>query len=557
MGKPGKAAYFVLFAVLAAGLVLARPAPARADVGERITQYHVDLTVHRDGTAHVREIIEYDFGSNDKHGIERRIRYATPTGGNDRYRTVDVKNIRVSSDAPSDTKITTDGPYKNVRIGDPARTISGRHQYVIEYDTDHVATKVGDRVRYAWNAVGDEWPVPISGVSVRLTAPAKLSEVACFAGPHGSTSSCDAAGGFGPKDAQFAQSRLEAGQGVTVQADLPAGSVAVAPTYAHIAPAETGGDHSGRTAPVLPGLGAAIVLGVLLLISAGAYAYGLRKRAEIARRPLPPGLPDGMTPGLAAYLVESTSQQKVMSTLLDLARRGFLRIEENPGRHRDWVLIRTADWDPALAPHEQTVLAGLFTGRDQVSVRELRNKFYTVAGKAARQLEDEAGRRGWKRDQTARWIVRICAMPFFGLAVLMMALKEVLAGWPFVLAASVVTGSMILSRIGKLYRLTPAGEDARRQVDGLRKQLVDPVGARQFDQEWALPYAVALREQSRWERQFGQGARPRFRFYSGTGDISRFTSSAGSTMTSSPSHGGSGGGGSSGGGGGGGGGGSW
>lgn len=555
VGKPGKAAYVVFSAVLATGLMLARPTPARADVGERITQYQVDVTVHKDGTAHVREIIEYDFGSTDKHGIERRIRYATPAGGNDRYRTIDVKNIQVSSDAPSDTKITTDGPYKDVRIGDPDLTISGEHQYVIEYDTDHVATKVGDRVRYAWNAVGDEWPVPISGVSVQLTAPARLSDQACFAGPHGSTSSCDAAGGIGPKRAQFNQSRLDSRQGVTVQADLPAGGVAVAPTYARIDPEETGGDD--EMAPVLPGLSAGIVLGVLLLISAGAYVYGRKKRAEIARRPLLPGLPDDMTPGLAAYLVESTSRQKVMSTLLDLARRGFLRIEDNPGRHRDWVLIRTADWDPELAPHEQTVLRGLFTGRDQVSVRELRNKFYTVAGKAARQLDEEAGRRGWKRDQTARWIVRICAMPFFGLAFLMVTLQEVLAGWPFVLVMSVVTGIVILSRIGKLYRLTPAGEDARRQVDVLRRQLVDPVGAREFDQEWALPYAVALREQSRWKRQFGQGVRPRFRFYSGTGDISLFTRSAGSTMTSSPSSGGSGGGGSAGGGGGGGGGGSW
>src|SRR3954453_16988390 len=38
---------------------------------ERIRQYSVDVAVQEDGTALVRETINYDFGSNQKHGIFR------------------------------------------------------------------------------------------------------------------------------------------------------------------------------------------------------------------------------------------------------------------------------------------------------------------------------------------------------------------------------------------------------------------------------------------------------------------------------------------------------
>jgi len=127
----------------AAGLALTGSGGAHVAEPERVDGYYVDVAVHRDGTAHVREQITYDFGTAAKHGIERDIRYSEPTGGR-RNRLIDVSGIKVSSpDAPARTRHADDGTYKDIRVGDPNRTITGIRQYVIEYDTNHVAIKTG------------------------------------------------------------------------------------------------------------------------------------------------------------------------------------------------------------------------------------------------------------------------------------------------------------------------------------------------------------------------------------------------------------------------------
>lgn len=555
VGIAGKVARIAFASALAAGLVLAGSAAARADAGEEITKYDVDVAVHSDGTAHVRETITYDFGTNARHGIYRKILYSVPAG-DDRRQEMDVTGIRASSPdgAPAQTDVTDDGKYQEVRIGDPDRTVTGTHTYVIDYDTDHVATKAGGGVRYAWNAVGEEWDVPVSDVTARLTGPAAMSAPQCFAGTPGSSgTSCDSADATGT-EARFTQSRVESGQGLTVQADLPAGSVTVAPKYEHVSDPGEASDE-----PILPTTGTGIATGVLLLLAAAVYGYVRHRRAAITRRPGMPGLPDGITPGLAAYLHSPSGEQPMLiGTLLDLARRGFLRIDDIPGKKRDWMLTRTAPWDPALAPHEQALLRGLFTGRDQVTVSRLHNQFRSTVGALTRALADDARRRGWLREPYQRWVVLGCAAPFFLFAASEL-MDHDLPGWPFLLAASALVAVVIAGTLAPLFRFSAAGEDAQRQVEALRRQLADPAGAQQFDPAWALPYAAVFGQAGQWEARTGSAAR--IAWYSGVG-LAAFTTSAGSSMVSSPSSGsGSSGGGFSGGsvggGGGGGGGGSW
>ena len=63
--------------VLAAGLAIgpALPAAAASDDtgGERITSYDVQLAVQTDGSLRVQETIGYDFGADQRHGIEREV----------------------------------------------------------------------------------------------------------------------------------------------------------------------------------------------------------------------------------------------------------------------------------------------------------------------------------------------------------------------------------------------------------------------------------------------------------------------------------------------------
>lgn len=552
----GKGACVMLAGLAAAGI--GWPAAAHADAGESITRYDVDVAVHRDGTAHVRETITYDFGGNAKHGIQRDIIYSKPAG-KDRYQDMDITGIKVTSpDAPARTSVSDTGTDKDVRVGDPDQTITGTHTYVIEYDTDHVATKAGGGVRYAWDAVGSEWRVPVSGVTVHLSGPAPMSAAKCFAGETGSPGTpCDSADATG-RDARFTQQRVGAyGNGLTVQADMPAGSVTVAPKYTHVDPIPSEEDRPD--ASLIPTTGTGVAVGILLLIAAAARGVLWHRRRAYRRGPLQPGLPDRMTPGLAAYLLGDGDDVKVMGTLLDLARRGYLRVEDLPGRKKDWLITRTAPWDPALPPHEQVLLRGLFTGRDEVRVSDLRNKFRTTVGEIIRTLADDAKLRGWVREPYARWALNACGAPFFVFAIAQLFTRD-LPGWPFLLVSSALVSTMIWGLSGEMFRFNGAGEQAKWQVRALRDRLADPAGAPEFDPERALPYAVVFGQARRWEARFGGGSGSRMAFYSGAG-LAAFATSGASSITSSPSSGGSGGGGFSGGGvgggGGGGGGGSW
>lgn len=561
-------AFLVALAALAA--VVLSGGAAHAAPAERVTRYDVNVTVHRDGTAHVREAITYDFGANARHGIHREILYRPEAGAN-RHQRLDVSGIKVTSpDAPARTEVSDDGDDKRLLVGDPGRTVTGVHRYVIQYDTDRVATQAGGGVRYAWNAVGDEWDVPISGVTVHLSGPAALSGARCFAGESGSSGTpCDGAGASGTK-ARFVQRELAGEQGLTVQAQFPAGSVKTAPAYEKDDPgADSGhglfgwfGDHEK---PLLPGPGSRVAVGGLLLFAALLYGFTLYRRYSVTRRPQEPGVPTGLTPGLAAYL--DAADQKpamVMSTVLDLARRGYLRIDEVPGRRDDWTLTRTSAWDPALAEHEQLILRGLFAGRDQVRVRELRNRFHSTAGRAARALEDEAARRGWTRAPQLLRLVRRGPTLFIGFAVSLFVFRYV-DGWPFLIGAS-VPAAMTVAGCAEPLRFNAAGVQAQRQIRELRRQLGAPGAVQRFGPEEMLPYAAAFRRLRKWEDRITADGRVRFAFYSGAG-LALFTSSAGASMVSSPSSGGGGGGfsgggggfsgGSVGGGGGGGGGGSW
>ena len=71
----------------AAALVLlpAGPAAAGDAGGEVIRSYGVELEVRPDGSLRVAEQIDYDFGGNARHGIERDIdteqRHDEPEGG--------------------------------------------------------------------------------------------------------------------------------------------------------------------------------------------------------------------------------------------------------------------------------------------------------------------------------------------------------------------------------------------------------------------------------------------------------------------------------------------
>jgi Predicted membrane protein (DUF2207) len=614
----------VLAVVVAAGLAL--PAPALAQAGERILHYGVDLRIEPAGTLLVTERIDYDFGAADRHGIFRdvpvRVRYDDRY---DRVYRVDVLDVRGTPGTPAEFVQGDEGNYLRIKIGDEDRTITGRHGYTITYRVTGALNGFADHDELYWNAVGTHWAVPIERVSVRLAAPATISRVACYAGPEAATTPCASSRANG-RTASYGGAGLGDARGLTVVAAFPAGAV---PSPAPILDERWTVARAFAPTPAMLGMsgGLAVLLvgGLLLLVARGwqparkASRRGGPPGAEAApiglaggAAPVEPSPPDSLRPAQLGLVADKeVAKVAVSATIVDLAVRGYLRIEELPGgppparprRQRggtgpDWRLVKLKEPDGDLAAYERELIADLFRlrrgepsaqdggdsaagdadGLASVRLSSLRQRFHQDFADLQRALYDDGMRRGWfaaRPDRVRTGWFRIGLVLAVAGAVATVALAARTSAGLVPLPVLLV-GLALMLAAPRMPSRTAAGHALARRVQAFRTYLTTPGlgtagadGANLYSPY--LPYAIVFGLSRQWTAAFAdRDLRPQLAWYQGDGSassdpsIDSFTRSSAGTLTSAPgpASGGSGGsgfgdGGFSGGGGGGGGGGSW
>ncbi|WP_242884618.1 DUF2207 domain-containing protein [Actinomadura litoris] len=204
----------------------AAPEPAAPEpvAQESIPAYDVRLTLRTDGILQVRETITYDFARGGEHGIVRRVPFRHAD------RLYDVRDVRTSSSTGAPARARTLKLLHDVQIsvGDRDREVRGRQAYVIEYDMAWVFTPRPDHDELVWDAIGDDWGVPIGNAAVRVEAPVPLRHATCSAGTPGLTTRC-LRHRDGPYAVDFTQSGLRPHEGMTVRVRLPKRAIAVPP----------------------------------------------------------------------------------------------------------------------------------------------------------------------------------------------------------------------------------------------------------------------------------------------------------------------------------------
>jgi hypothetical protein len=353
-----------LGAVLAAGLVLAIvAAPVQAQATEQILDYAVDLRIEAGGTLLVSERIAYDFGTQQRHGILRdlpvRFRYDDRY---DRVYPVQVLQVSGSRGTPDQYKVEDGDATLRIRIGDPDQTITGRHDYRIVYRVEGALNGFADHDELYWNAIGTQWPVPIERASVTLSAPAAIGRVVCYAGPAGATTPCASSRNDG-RTAFFTAADLSWNQGVTVVVGFPTG---VVPATRPILDERWSLARAFSATPGTLTVAGGLLLAVLLLLGWLLGRTG-RDRQPSGMAPLAGEVvefapPEGIRPAQAGLLVDEVVQPVALTaTLVDLAVRGYLRIEElpdPPGKGSDWRLVKLKAPDEDLLGYERALLDG-------------------------------------------------------------------------------------------------------------------------------------------------------------------------------------------------------
>lgn len=537
---------------------------------EKINSYDVQIKLEKNSDLIVQEKIYYNFDGYKKHGIYRYIPLKKPEGGKIR-----IEDVRVTDEVGNPYKLKvfrvgTLNPTLYIRVGDPHRLVTGSHFYVISYRVSN-ALFFDDKgqAEIYWNAIGPDWKVPIEDSKVKLIFPERISSdslsVNCYTGLTGSyEENCHYYISRDGKEIDFYLfSSLQPHQAFSIKVDIPKNTVNP-PSISRI-------------------IFWKIKDNFLWLIPLLSFIFLFIEWQKRGRDPRIPKVivpqyypPDNLKPLLMGALwKEKTTSDMITATIIDLAVRGFLLIKETKEKflkffsREDYILVRREKEDSLLADYEKDILETIFSGKNEVSLSEIRKRrvdFNNLQNRISKKVFSELVSNGYFPEDPLK-----LKKPLVLIGAILMATAFVLFGefpqynYNYLLLVAGVTGiiffgfGMIMPRRtkkgGKTYLKILGFREFIRKVDKYRAQFEE----RENIFEKYLPYAILFGCTKKWLNAFKDIYKNPPNWYvssAGSYSFSDFETSM-SLLSSSLSSSVGGGSGGAGGGSGGGGGGSW
>lgn len=543
--------------VVAMSLMVAPAASADSD-DDVVRDLQISYELDDEGNLHVTETFQWDFGDREGLGfyrsLVRRMGYE-PDPSKERVLLYSDFAVESPSGAPAGhwREDSGEGPELVLAIGAPdgsSDTRTGVQTYVLSYDVEGAVNAVRDQQGVAdadelfYNVFTDS-PNRVDAVSVTVTGPASVTDVACYQGARRSTDACASSQANGDT-ATFSAEHLESGDGLTIMTAFAPGTFSAPgpilvdrPAGAQAADAVRDGwpIGAGVWAVVLAGLAglrvwrgrdrayAGLAPGVLPTPGTEYAEERLRAEPPIAARYYPP---EGLRPAEAMVITnESVNDKAFTATMLDLAVRGYFSIEpaytdEDSGEVDDWILTRNPQAPPRdrLMGYEQVVLDSLLGNRKRIRVSKLRDDFAEHFAKFSKALTAHSDTNGWftrpglaggKHEGGLWWAIGVVGVGFFA------ALLSVIGGgppWVLVLVAiSAAVLSLLIVWIATRKAAHPRsglGRAHYEQIRGFREHL-SSVEGHQLRWETGhdifsdyLPWAVAFGLTERWVDIFKQ-----------------------------------------------------
>jgi len=524
----------------------------------RLLKFFSEIDVLPDATVDVSEHITFQFIGGPWHGIYRDIpvEYAGPRGLN--YSLfLNVKSVSDEDGVKLKYQTSRERQYLRLKIyidqaDNSTRTVS------IEYTVSDALRFFEDHDEFYWNVTGDEWPIPIEEAGAHIVLPDNASTVRAnlFTGAYHST-------------AQNGTVEIN-GTGVDVRTTSPLGI------------------HEGLTVAVAFDKGAVrpptafsrlfffLRSNWPLVIPVAAFFFMLwlwwTRGRDPRLRPIAAQYqpPENLTPGEVGTLIDnSVDMRDITASIVDLAVRGFLVIEEQKKDHLLGLTHTTEyvfhlkkpspEW-ASLKPHEQDLLVGIFstaTAGDTVALADLHNRFYqNIAGIKNHIFGSLVGKGYYThRPDTTR-----AAYILFGIVAGIIVLgggmwlsKNLgMAPLPFIVAG-ILSGLVICAFGWFMPARTQAGARTLEGILGFEDFLAH-VEADRFNRtiktpemfEKFLPFAMALGVEKNWSKAFqgiytqppqwyqGGSFGPNFYPYLFVNNLNTMSVQAGDVMSSAP-----------------------
>jgi hypothetical protein len=497
-----------LFVSASTAFVALGTVPAHA-ADDRITAYSAEATLTRDGVLQVKETVELTAGSDTfRRTLTNRVRSDA-----DRDRIYDIKDVSATVNGKPAEGFENAGVDNGRQL---SLKVPGQAKIVYSYTVDNVVADSTEGREVSWPVV-QGFPTVVPKAAVTVNVPF-ATWVTCFAGRVGSGMPCTSSQLAESAALQIEQNGVPAGGRLTFLTGLS--DQATVQPNAQFKTRWTLG-HAFTVDGATLGLGG-LLLGLGVLAAAALWFFRGRDAGKTTsagpERPVLDAAdgpqfaaPDGIRPGQLGTVVDETADVvDITATLLDLAVRNYLTIEELPRETQfgklDWQLQRLNAGGPELLSYEKALLDAVFADGDNVLVSELGPALRPRLALVREQLYSDVVTQGWFASRPDavrnRWTTAGLVLLGAGVVltiVLAVATKFGLVGFAVMLAGVALTlaGQVAPAR-------TARGAAVLGRVAGLQRYLTDQTSAdlpQSHRLEFAsrcLPYAAVLGLTEKW-----------------------------------------------------------
>ncbi len=476
----------------------------------RVADFKDTISIDGDGTALVSEKITLVF-VGEWHGIHRTIpiEYPGPHGTN--Y-TLFVDLISVTDETGNKLKYEShkSGDFRDLKIYIPSAVDTTR-VVNIDYTVRNGVRFFDQYDEFYWNVTGNDWPVPIDHAAAFVTFPENAAgglRAQAFTGAYGSKQT-EATAEVKGADVTFETTDpLSMRGGMTIDIYIPQGIL--------------------KPPSSLTKLGWFLGSNPILFLPLLTFGVMFALWHTVGRDP-DPGVsvapmyepPKGMTPAEVGTLLDDTIHARdITSTIVDLAVRGYIKIEEKVDtflvfHHKDYVfhlLKPAAQWGGDLTLHESVMLENIFPGGlTETRLSSLKNRFYAAIPTVREDIMSALKSKGMYTldPESANGYSIVAAV---AIALLVAALQVL--GWmnlfnsiPLVVVSALVSAVIwwLFARqmtaktlLGTRTRVAVLGfQEFMNRVDADRIKRMPPDTFEKF-----LPYAMALGVEHQWAQAF-------------------------------------------------------
>lgn len=367
--------------------------------GYYIKNYDIEIEVTDGNILRVNETIDAYFTSL-RHGLYRII----PTSGTiDRIGRVDSKymamvyGINVSEKYTKETTFGEDSQI-TLKIGDASTYVSGDHRYIISYNYYLGEDNLKDFDELYFNIIGTDWDCNIEKVSFKITMPSEfdVEKLGFTHGRKGTINSDDITYDVDGTVIIGSIENLEPNEALTVRCELPQGYF--------------------KTIDIVNVVDVIIIGIIIALVTISAvrwYKYGKDKPVIPTVEFYPP---EGLNSLELAQALKGKAEEKdVTSLLIYLANQGYLKIEEVDREELfkpKFKIVKVKEYDGNNS-YEKTFFNGLFRKKDEVTTKDLIDKFYITQNRILSSINSKSNlnkivnKKSQKNKKKTTWLLAI------------------------------------------------------------------------------------------------------------------------------------------------------